>query len=442
MFYGTYQAAYKTADDYFANVEYFDYEDYYSFDTTSVFTTSITDIPYEVICGHEDVSSVLSHIDGYNWAKLRFMQEEDNRQYTIDAAYTISGNTITFTPVSHYTYDEETQRVRYIFSDKTLTYEFQFKGPYMALSKGDIGVVLMASDFFAGETINLSGYLADGPNHDIEHLSFLAKSNSSQAMLTDSSGYTHEYRTTTVKMGTDGLLTYSYIDEAGTQHTYQYVYFYCHYFGGILTDGKNNYIYKWNTQEREKYEGELTDLITFEDSEDLENIDDETIQEIIEKKYDLLKDLAKAYEDAGMNVDINETTGEITLDSTVLFDVSESAISSAGKEFLKKFIGIYTSVVFDDKYKDFVSTILVEGHTDTSGGYDMNLKLSQDRADSVKYFCLSNEGGVADNYLSLLSASLKSVGYSYDKPIYDSNGNVDMDASRRVSFRFLISLAN
>lgn len=97
---------------------------------------------------------------------------------------------------------------------------------------------------------------------------------------------------------------------------------------------------------------------------------------------------------------------------------------------------------FDDKYKDFVSTILVEGHTDTSGGYDMNLKLSQDRADSVKNFCLSNEGGVADKYLSLLSVSLKSVGYSYDKPIYDSNGNVDMDASRRVSFRFLISLTN
>lgn len=102
MFYGSYDAAYKSADDYLANTEYFDYTAYYAFDTSASFTTSITDIPYSIECGHEDIHQAISQIDGYNWARLLFMEEEDNSQYTIYASYTIKDNTITFTPVPHY----------------------------------------------------------------------------------------------------------------------------------------------------------------------------------------------------------------------------------------------------------------------------------------------------------------------------------------------------
>ena len=36
--------------------------------------------------------------------------------------------------------------------------------------------------------------------------------------------------------------------------------------------------------------------------------------------------------------------------------------------------------------------------------------------------------------------SLEAIGYSNSRPVYDADGNPDMPASRRVSFRFMINL--
>ena len=108
-----------------------------------------------------------------------------------------------------------------------------------------------------------------------------------------------------------------------------------------------------------------------------------------------------------------------------------------GKAFLEQFINIYSAVVFDSKYEGFVSQIMVEGHTDTSGGYDLNLQLSQARAESVRDYCLS----VAADHTDALSTMLSPVGFSYTDPVYGADGKVDMAASRRVAFRFLINLA-
>ena len=131
---------------------------------------------------------------------------------------------------------------------------------------------------------------------------------------------------------------------------------------------------------------------------------------------------------------------EITKEYLTLFDVNEYAISDEGKAFLQKFTQIYTSTVYSDTYADFVSRVVVEGHTDTNGSYEMNLELSQNRANSVKDYCVSAECGVDAAFAAQFGESLEAVGYSYDKPVYGSDGQVDMDASRRVSFRFIVSL--
>ena len=167
---------------------------------------------------------------------------------------------------------------------------------------------------------------------------------------------------------------------------------------------------------------------------------EEEIEQIIEKREDLLTDLATAYEASGLAVTVNQETGEIVMDSSVLFDVNSAEISQQGKDFLKQFIGVYNSVVFDEKYAGFVSKIMVEGHTDTSGDFDHNLELSQKRADSVRSYCLSDECGVETENRSVLETMLVAAGYSYTNPVYDANGEVDMAASRRVAFRFLINL--
>ena len=82
---------------------------------------------------------------------------------------------------------------------------------------------------------------------------------------------------------------------------------------------------------------------------------------------------------------------------------------------------------------------MVEGHTAPveGGTYESGLPLSQERANNVKNYCMSSETGVD---VSKLAANLEAVGYSNSKPIKDASGNVDMAASRRVSFRFVINL--
>ena len=57
------------------------------------------------------------------------------------------------------------------------------------------------------------------------------------------------------------------------------------------------------------------------------------------------------------------------------------------------------------------------------------------------YF-LSADCGIDTAYASTLQSMLETIGYAYDKPVYDENGEIDNDASRRVSFRFIVNLEN
>ena len=106
-----------------------------------------------------------------------------------------------------------------------------------------------------------------------------------------------------------------------------------------------------------------------------------------------------------------------------------------GKAFLDKFVEAYATIVFSDEYAGFVSKTMVEGHAAPVAGdtYESALPFSKKRADNVRAYCLSLAS-------DLSAASLEAIGYSNSRPITDKNGKVDMAASRRVSFRFIINL--
>lgn len=171
------------------------------------------------------------------------------------------------------------------------------------------------------------------------------------------------------------------------------------------------------------------------------SLDVEAALKVAELQISLLGDLKMAFAESGLPVLVDDVTGEVTLDSAILFDVDSAEISEKGKAVLQRVAYVYANVLLNEKYQGFVSEILVEGHTDTSADYDYNLKLSQDRADSVKAFCLSEDCGLDEASRTELDGMMKTVGCSYDRPVYDEDGNVDMQASRRVSFRFLINLS-
>lgn len=161
------------------------------------------------------------------------------------------------------------------------------------------------------------------------------------------------------------------------------------------------------------------------------------VKPIEDMKANLLEDLAGAFKTAGISVSVNDSTGELAMDSSVLFGGDSATLTSEGKAFLNTFIKAYVSIVCSDSYDGFVSRTMIEGHTAPVAGstYESGLQLSEERAANVKAYCLSSETGVD---VTKLADSLESVGYSNSKPVYDADGQVDMDASRRVSFRIIV----
>lgn len=173
--------------------------------------------------------------------------------------------------------------------------------------------------------------------------------------------------------------------------------------------------------------------------DNLSALTDSQIEAIAQKQEDLFNDLTAEFKALGINVNVNRDTGEIDMDSTVLFGGDSADLTNDGKEFLNKFVKAYTSIIYNEKYDGFISKTMVEGHIAPVSGttYKSGMPLSEKRAENVMNYCLSSETG-ADT--SKLADTMETIGYSQSKPVYDSDGNVDVAASRRVSFRFIINI--
>ncbi len=164
------------------------------------------------------------------------------------------------------------------------------------------------------------------------------------------------------------------------------------------------------------------------------------LEEIIGVKKEIITALSEAFADTALSLSVDSQTGAITLDSSVLFDVNSSELSDEGKATLSAFLPAYFAVVLSDEYVDYISEIIIEGHTDTSGSYLYNLTLSQERAASVAAYCLDDSQTMFSSSMLSLVQSLVSVsGRSWSSPIYASDGTVDADASRRVEIKFRLS---
>ena len=452
MFYGSYRLKNwdKNKDKFVkeANFVDMDYCVTYLNNESQLETKKLSTMPVGVTAGAPCIYETRGNQD-QEWALLALATESGGKQDVL-CTYAVEGNTITFTPLDSYTSlcDENYKRIgfEYTLGQDSLTYTFAFSGVNLTLSNGNESVTLLAEDFSDNghSTINIGGYLSENAQslYGADWISASLSDDYQSAFieLKDTTGI----RTTNeaVAMSEDGWMAISWttVDEEGNEEdfTKQFVYFIGDGSVMTLTDGIDYYYYTDNYFTHEM--NALAGMVAEEDQALLGALEEEKLKQIAEKKTDLLTDLADTYQKAGLNITVNTQTGEIALDSTILFDVNESDVSAEGKEFLKRFIQIYASVVFGDKYENFVSTIMVEGHTDTNGSYEMNRTLSQARADSVREYCLSADCGVEQAYASAMQEMLQAVGHSYDKPIYNEKGEVDMDASRRVSFRFIVNL--
>lgn len=404
---------------------------------------NLTTLPIRFTAGEKNLNHKLTFADGYNWAQVSFMRKTSTDDLVLDyfyCSYEIDGKQLIIKPLDSFEVDDESKKVSLDFSDVVWNYDFSFKGRTLTLSS-------------EGKSIELNGGLDPYGEHNyfyfdaypayenekidgiynIEYMYDAEKNLTRFVVSNDAESNNHNG---IAKLEENGLFTFTVPSDSGDK-TYQYVYFYNRYDGVTLTDGKD--VFRYNFDYTKYHKKNIEKYMSEEQEGLLEELDENAIKEIAEKTEDLTSELAAAFTDAGIDVTTNSETGEMAIDSSVLFGGDSAELSDEGKAFLDKFVSVYSSVIFSEKYKDFISKTLVEGHTAPTANstYESGLALSVDRANVVRDYCLSvqtADGGV------MSETSLEAVGMSNSVPVKDVDGNINLDASRRVSFKFIINV--
>ena len=157
-------------------------------------------------------------------------------------------------------------------------------------------------------------------------------------------------------------------------------------------------------------------------------------------KKELIAALSDEFANSDLSIAVDEQTGAITLDSSIMYDYNSANLSGDGQTTLAEFLPKYFDVVLSEKYINYISEIIIEGHTDTVGSYTYNLDLSQARAESVAEYCFGDGQNMFSPELLAQIRSLVTVsGRSWSSPVYKADGTVDQDASRRVEIKFRLS---
>ncbi|MBQ8952943.1 MAG: OmpA family protein, partial [Clostridia bacterium] len=161
------------------------------------------------------------------------------------------------------------------------------------------------------------------------------------------------------------------------------------------------------------------------------------LDKLVGVKSAIIEELMRALANSNISGASVDDSGAIVFSSEMMFDVNRSTLKDVGKAFLNSFIPSYLEVLMSDEYQQYVSQIIIEGHTDTDGTFLKNMELSQERAYAVLRYILSSEfKGISDDAKLRLQEIVTVNGRSYSDPIYNDDGTVDMAASRRVVIKF------
>ena len=159
------------------------------------------------------------------------------------------------------------------------------------------------------------------------------------------------------------------------------------------------------------------------------------LQDIVGVRTDIIRALQESLDGSSMTVDAQN--GSITFSSDVLFRYNSAVLKENSKNTLREVIPTYLSVLLQADYRPYIAEIIVEGHTDTEGGYASNMELSFARANAVATFCQNSKNGLTDDQITALQNVLTVNGRSYSSPVYkEGTSEVDMAASRRVEIKF------
>ncbi len=126
--------------------------------------------------------------------------------------------------------------------------------------------------------------------------------------------------------------------------------------------------------------------------------------------------------------------GSIVLSESVLFDLGSSAIKNDSRPMLNQLAEVFADFLSDGENAKYVDSIVISGHTDSSGGADYNRTLSTDRANSVLGYLLTAKNGALDKYAGYFCAA----GYGATRPVANNSTDVGRAANRRIEISIIL----
>ena len=126
--------------------------------------------------------------------------------------------------------------------------------------------------------------------------------------------------------------------------------------------------------------------------------------------------------------------GSIVLDEGVLFDLGSSAIKPAARPTLDRLVEVFRSFLSDSENAKYVDSIVISGHTDSTGDESSNRELSTDRANSVLDYLLTGKNGALTRYAQYFCAA----GYGETRPVESNDTDAGRAANRRIEVSMIL----
>ena len=128
------------------------------------------------------------------------------------------------------------------------------------------------------------------------------------------------------------------------------------------------------------------------------------------------------------------SNGNIILSESILFDLGSAEIKEEAAPALDQLINVFRQFLQNDDNAKYVDSVVISGHTDSTGTEVLNRTLSTERANSVLNYLLENDNGALNGYEQFFCAA----GYGQTRPVADNATAEGRAANRRIEISIIL----
>ena len=114
--------------------------------------------------------------------------------------------------------------------------------------------------------------------------------------------------------------------------------------------------------------------------------------------------------------------------------MGSSDIKPEAAPALNQLIQVFSAFLADEENSKYVDSVVISGHTDSTGTNEENQVLSTDRANAVLGYLMANDDGRLDAYANYFCAA----GYGETRPVADNGTTQGRAANRRIEISIIL----